>query len=321
MSSFPNGLNSYGGFHGSFPIQMNSIFMDRSTFIASDDMNHRGLLTSSPAFNRYQDSHVASPSFGFNNPHVAYQMRENMVDCFPILDNPHLSQVTFTETITKRYSAIVPTNHLATVQNGFEGSMNPNNIWNPSFAPPNFANTRCEILNPTPLNTFFPDQDSVYPRHVDFFSSPPKRHHDQNVPVRQPVKKRCKPTRNVEGNFDGFGLEEDGDYDGRTHSLPYEKYGPYTCPKCKSVFDSSQKFAAHVSSSHYKNETLEEKAQRYNARNKRRLRKMKEMMNGESQGTEDNVVEDTGGNNNIASDIEAFQHQLIVKEEPVYDFV
>lgn len=327
MSSFSNGLNSYGGFHASFPIQTNSIFMDhetkmvRSTFIASDDMNHRGgLLTSSPAFHCYRDS----PSFGFNNSHVAYQIRENMVsdvvDCFPFVDNPHLSQVTITETITKRYSAIVPTSHLHTVQNGYECAMNPN-MWSPSFSPPSFVDKRCEILNPTPLSTVFTDQDSVFPRHVDFFSSPPKGHHDQNVRARQPVKKRCKPTGNVEENFDGFGLEEDGEYDGRTHSLPYEKYGPYTCPKCENVFDSSQKFAAHVSSSHYKNETLQEKAQRYRARNKRRFRRTNQMIHGESQGPGDNVVEYTGGSNNIASDIEAFQHHQIFKEEPIYDFV
>ncbi|XP_062083386.1 uncharacterized protein LOC133789609 [Humulus lupulus] len=50
--------------------------------------------------------------------------------------------------------------------------------------------------------------------------------------------------------------------DGRTHSLPYRKYGPYTCPKCKKVFKTSQLFAAHMGS-HYK---YESKAQR-----KRRL--------------------------------------------------
>uniref|UniRef100_A0A803PX49 C2H2-type domain-containing protein n=1 Tax=Cannabis sativa TaxID=3483 RepID=A0A803PX49_CANSA len=53
-----------------------------------------------------------------------------------------------------------------------------------------------------------------------------------------------------------FDMEGAGD--GRTHSLPYKKYGPYTCPKCKRVFTTSQHFAAHMGS-HYKYET---KAQR-----------------------------------------------------------
>lgn len=107
-------------------------------------------------------------------------------------------------------------------------------------------------------------------------------------------------------------------YDGRTHSLPYEKYGPYTCPKCNNVFDTSQKFAAHISSVHYKNETVEEKAKRYNARNKKRFRKIDQSQMIEP---EERVFEENGGNNNIASGIEASQRQLVVKEEPTYDVV
>ncbi|XP_020233406.1 uncharacterized protein LOC109813600 [Cajanus cajan] len=51
-------------------------------------------------------------------------------------------------------------------------------------------------------------------------------------------------------------------YDGRIHSYPYKKNGPYTCPKCDTVFYTSQKFAAHVSSNHYKYETKSERKQR-----------------------------------------------------------
>ncbi|KAF5471303.1 hypothetical protein F2P56_011746 [Juglans regia] len=57
--------------------------------------------------------------------------------------------------------------------------------------------------------------------------------------------------------------------DGRTHSLPYKKYGPYTCPKCKGVFDTSQSFAAHIGS-HYKYETSEERRKRLAARRRRK---------------------------------------------------
>ncbi|CAN6905281.1 unnamed protein product [Brassica oleracea] len=53
-------------------------------------------------------------------------------------------------------------------------------------------------------------------------------------------------------------------------NLPYEKYGPYTCPKCNSVFNTSKKFAAHMSS-HYKNETKKERDERYRARIKKNI--------------------------------------------------
>src|SRR4051812_49013383 len=51
--------------------------------------------------------------------------------------------------------------------------------------------------------------------------------------------------------------------DGRIHSLPFKKYGPYTCPKCYEVFNTSQKFASHVMSSHYKFASEEEKKKRH----------------------------------------------------------
>lgn len=330
MYSIPNVLNSYGdntmNLHGSVPIQMNSSFGDHETkrfrsMFTSDITNHHGVFSPSHVSNSYQDSHVYSSSFGYNNPHAAYQMRTNMVsdvvDYFSINDNPHLSQVSITQTITKRYSAIVPTSSLITAQNEYERAMN-HNISNPSFCPQTFVDNHStypqtfvdnqnNILNPTPLNT-------VFPRNLDQFSFSPKHHHDQHVPHRRPVIKR----RRFEEIFDGFDFEESGVYDGRTHSLPYEKYGPYTCPKCNNVFDTSQKFAAHISSVHYKNETVEEKAKRYNARNKKRFRKIDQSQMIEP---EERVFEENGGNNNIASGIEASQRQLVIKEEPTYDVV
>lgn len=53
--------------------------------------------------------------------------------------------------------------------------------------------------------------------------------------------------------------------DGRTHSLPYKKYGPYTCPKCKGLFMTSQLFAAHMGS-HYKYESAEQRRKRHLAK-------------------------------------------------------
>ncbi|KAJ4724129.1 C2H2-like zinc finger protein [Melia azedarach] len=57
-------------------------------------------------------------------------------------------------------------------------------------------------------------------------------------------------------------------YDGRTHSLPFKKYGPYKCPKCSGEFDVSQTFAAHMWS-HYKNETSAERKKRLAERYKK----------------------------------------------------
>ncbi|KAL1213363.1 hypothetical protein V5N11_025906 [Cardamine amara subsp. amara] len=333
MTSFPNGLNAYGednmNMRGFTPIDMSSSFrnheskMVRSVCTSSDQTNHRGLFSSSHVFNCYQHSHVSSSSFGFNNSHVTYQMEKNMASTFgmpcrtQVSGNSHLSQISFTQTITSRCSVVVPTNDFILPQNEYERAMNPN-ILNPSFYPSNFVDNRREILNPTPLNTIFPHQNYVFPRQLDLFSFSPNHHHDQDVLHRQSVKKRYRPTK----YFEGFVSEKDGEYDGRTHSLPYQKYGPYTCPKCNNVFDTSQKFAAHISSVHYKNETMIEKEKRFNARNKKRSRTTSQMLHGESskiQHEEDRVVEGGGGNNNIASGIEAFQHHLIVKEEPIYD--
>ncbi|XP_058774009.1 uncharacterized protein LOC131648252 [Vicia villosa] len=56
--------------------------------------------------------------------------------------------------------------------------------------------------------------------------------------------------------------------DGRTHSLPHKKYGPYTCPKCYQVLATSQKFASHVTSNHYKFDSPEERKKRYMSRKK-----------------------------------------------------
>ncbi|KAL9280320.1 putative transcription factor C2H2 family [Arabidopsis thaliana] len=322
MTSIPNGLNSYVddtvNICGFTPIEMSSNLrnheskMVHSMFNTSDHTNHHGLFSSSRVFNFYQDSHVSSSSFGFNNSHMAYHMRKNMVSTFgmPCItqnsNNPHLSQISITQTITNSYSAIVPTYNLITSQNEYQRAKEPN-IFNPPFYPSNFVEknvgNQCEILNPTPLNTIFPHQASVFPRNIDNISFSPKQNPHQYVFYRQPVKRHCRPTKKFENIFRDFDFGKDIEYDGRTHSLPYEKYGPYTCPKCNSVFDTSQKFAAHISTMHYKNESMEEKFKRYNARNKKRLRKRNQMIHEESNNIqpEEIVAEESGGNNNIAS--------------------
>jgi len=57
--------------------------------------------------------------------------------------------------------------------------------------------------------------------------------------------------------------------DGRIHSLPHNKHGPYTCSKCNKMITTSQKFAAHVAS-HYKAESEEERKKRYMSKFRKR---------------------------------------------------
>ncbi|KAL9455333.1 hypothetical protein AB3S75_010698 [Citrus x aurantiifolia] len=72
--------------------------------------------------------------------------------------------------------------------------------------------------------------------------------------------------RETINNSSDEGKKKKAKYDGRTHSLPHKKNGPYTCPKCNKAFAKSQIYAAHVSSGHYKFETPEQRAERLAAR-------------------------------------------------------
>lgn len=72
--------------------------------------------------------------------------------------------------------------------------------------------------------------------------------------------------RETINNSPDEGKRKKTKYDGRTHSLPHNKNGPYTCPKCNKVFTTSQIYAAHVSSGHYRFETPEQRAERLAAR-------------------------------------------------------
>ncbi|GLT76567.1 hypothetical protein SLA2020_482200 [Shorea laevis] len=57
--------------------------------------------------------------------------------------------------------------------------------------------------------------------------------------------------------------------DGRTHSLPSRKYGPYKCrwPRCRRVLPTSQQFATHTVS-HYSRETAAQRKRRRMERNR-----------------------------------------------------
>ncbi|EFH60397.1 hypothetical protein ARALYDRAFT_900234 [Arabidopsis lyrata subsp. lyrata] len=209
MSSIPNMLYIYGDDSTNhcdfFPIKMNHNYkMVRSMFTTYDCSNHRDLFSSSP-FSAYQNSHVSSSFFGFNNSHMPnHMMRRNIdyvsgTDYFPIKDNPHLTRVSFTQTITNRYSSIAPANTVDAVQYDIEhvkrAMDSKPNIWNPILHPPNFLDKQCQILTPEPLNVIFPHQNSVDRQHLNFFSLSSKHNHDQNIcHESQSLKKVPKPT-------------------------------------------------------------------------------------------------------------------------------
>ncbi|VVA99497.1 unnamed protein product [Arabis nemorensis] len=326
MSSIPNRFSSYGDDNMNHPSFVQNSNMFRSMFHTSDQTNYGDLFSSSPSFTRYQNSNVSSSSFGFNNSHMTYHTRRNTdsvfgAECFPIKDNPQFSQVSFTQTITNRVSAIVPTKTIFNVQNNDIGRVNRamdfnNNVWNPTIHPPNFRDKQSEILSPKPLNVVFPHQKSAYRHRLDMFSSSSNNNHDQHVSQDGPsLKKSRKPTKFREeiARDDHLDSEEDGrsgddEYDGRTHSLPYEKYGPYTCPKCNGVFDTSQKFAAHMSN-HYKSESTNEREKRFRARNKNKFRKLNREINGNSPKPCDGV------SSRGVTDAKAFQSLVMVKKE------
>ncbi|KAF2286229.1 hypothetical protein GH714_011977 [Hevea brasiliensis] len=86
-----------------------------------------------------------------------------------------------------------------------------------------------------------------------------------NVSIRNQEKKRAAESEVKVADVKIDRSSKVGD--GRTHRLPHNKYGPCTCPRCMSVFSTSQKFAAHMSS-HYKYETGDKKRTRLFAKHK-----------------------------------------------------
>ncbi|EOA29678.1 hypothetical protein CARUB_v10015875mg [Capsella rubella] len=300
--SFPNNFNFHGdntNNHCSFPNQMNpNSRMVRSMFTTSDHTNHGDLYSPSPFTSfqnshvssssfELQNSHVSSSSFGFHNSHVKNHMMSD--NYFSVKNHSQLTQISFTQTTTNRYTAIIPTSALDTIQYGIERDQramhSKTDIWNPIFPPPHIFDKHRGILNPEPFDFIFPRQDSAHHLERSFMSS--THNHDQHIlQDGRFLKKIWKPSNLYEKTIKHNETEEkdnndDDPYDGRTHSLPYEKYGPYTCPKCNGVFDTSQKFAAHMSS-HYKTETKEEREQRLRAKNKRKYCKLTQESHGKS---------------------------------------
>ncbi|EXB29005.1 hypothetical protein L484_018421 [Morus notabilis] len=127
--------------------------------------------------------------------------------------------------------------------------------------------------DPQPLSVYFPHETK---RPI------PTDNHDFYESRDFPFTEYCSRYNRVfhdqgENNISDQDDDDEDNFmgDGRTHSLPYKKYGPYTCPRCKGVFTTSQTFAAHVGS-HYKSESAEERRKRHLAKyGKKHLRLVK----------------------------------------------
>ncbi|KAL2344613.1 hypothetical protein Fmac_005898 [Flemingia macrophylla] len=91
---------------------------------------------------------------------------------------------------------------------------------------------------------------------------------------------------------------KDKNHDSRIHSYPYKKNGPYRCSKCGSEFYTSQKFAAHVSWSHYKYETINERKKRLMAKVKRRNLRLQHVNNALTIAPNDVAATRNNNNNN-----------------------
>ncbi|KAL2323844.1 hypothetical protein Fmac_022902 [Flemingia macrophylla] len=92
-----------------------------------------------------------------------------------------------------------------------------------------------------------------------------------------------------------------GNCDAHIHSFPYKKNGPYTCPRCKIAFHTSQKFAAHVSASHYRFETKSERQKRLMAKvrgRNLRLKRVNDTLTLVPAVDDVGVGVDAGNNNN-----------------------
>ncbi|KAJ4724131.1 C2H2-like zinc finger protein [Melia azedarach] len=140
-----------------------------------------------------------------------------------------------------------------------------------------------EILDPEPVNVFVAENelDENQKPSDDQPQQPINELMDEcyrnlvgntSAQLRTPILPKKVPRRNLvaisnnDKDEEETETEVEDNYDGRTHSLSRQKYGPYTCPKCEEVFLTSQLFAAHVAASHYRFETFAERKKRLAAK-------------------------------------------------------
>lgn len=143
---------------------------------------------------------------------------------------------------------------------------------------PSMANLSDEILDPDPISVYIePEIAKFHYLYYQNLNLNPNQNLNRNPNFVQLNERLRNQVRNPNGNCIVISDDEKGEnvevkkQDGRTHSLPHSKYGPYVCPNCSgAVFATSQLFAAHVSSVHYKYETLAERRKRLAAKYKKK---------------------------------------------------
>ncbi|KAJ0229309.1 hypothetical protein HA466_0317570 [Hirschfeldia incana] len=285
------------------PIQINRNVTQTvcSTFVSSVNTNHANLFSPSPPFtSSFHASQVHSSTSTFNSSHIAYQTRRNMVSAvrMPQISrfvNPGFSPVLATPTIPNMYHhATVPTNNMATSQNGHDRGKHVitsgQTGWNHS--PDVFGKVTPTISNMydhnmVPTNNMVTSQN--FHEHVitsDPTIHPPNGFNNQWKTVYPEPIDYTK----VDTSDDG------GENKYQTQSIPNEKYGTFTCPKCHSLFDITPTIlAAHMGLVHASNETSEDNEKGPGAKTKKRSREQNHPdVNGKARKikSEDNVPEE-----------------------------
>jgi|UniRef100_B9GYK7 hypothetical protein len=172
-------------------------------------------------------------------------------------------------------------NHNLTMSN----QVNQHNAYRP-YSPPNrqminfmnldhlnhsHGNNDGVVLNPEPLSVYAPPGISR--------AQNPNLNLGQNHnletsqldidQVRINPRDEARDIPNNQSSTSSEDEEEMGLNDGVTHSLPHQKYGPYICPRCKKICETSQTFAAHMLT-HYRVENKEQRKRRLAAKNKKK---------------------------------------------------
>ncbi|XP_058774211.1 uncharacterized protein LOC131648477 [Vicia villosa] len=173
--------------------------------------------------------------------------------CTNLLSNNNYSSSTATNTFTSHAPGIMKAMQMLEVQFGSShASSSNNNIEDVSNVNNMTMNASTDFYHPGHQGHLSFHSQGLLSQTINFDAA-----HGDDIRVGNKINWKRKKSNE---NFD----------DGRIHSLPFKKYGPYTCPKCYEVFNTSQKFASHVMSSHYKFESEEEKKKRYISKIKKR---------------------------------------------------
>lgn len=284
MTSIPNDFNLSGDYTmkdgGFVPIQINPNHQSKRVPSVLVTSNNTSNNTNHTFFSLASSHHsqISSSYSRINHSHMVYQMRSSMASSFnmpcPAQSSTSItfSQVSITQTITKRYTSIIPTNNSVTIQNDNERvkrvmTSDPT-IRSSTPHLPNIFDKHFETFTPKPIDYFCSQQESPYHQHLERFSSSPKHHNNPYVPRGAPLVKRFyKPVEVLKGDrdyidYNKYERSEEGESAGWIHKLPYEQEASFICLKCNTLFHTSQILVAHVGLVHCKDEVTEGRKKR-----------------------------------------------------------